>query len=51
MKIDMQEKFDLYPVYGPKVTALIELLSSIASRMNNIQPEEQTIKMESYGNK
>lgn len=51
MQNDTLDKFDSYPVYGPKVTALIELLASIASRMNNDQPEIQTNKVGSYGNK
>lgn len=34
------EQFDRYPVYGSRVTALIDLLASIAIRMNNDHPEK-----------
>ncbi len=51
MQNDLLEQFDRYPVYGPKVTALIELLASVASRMNNDQPEMPINKAETYGNK
>ena len=39
MKEKIFDEFDTYPVYGPKVTGLLELLASIAARSNDEQSE------------
>ena len=43
------DEFDRYPVYGKKVTELIDLLASIAIRMNSDYPEKQSIEGETDG--
>ena len=39
MKEKIFDEFDTYPVYGPKVTGLLELLASIAARSIDEQSE------------
>lgn len=43
------EQFDRYPVYGTRVTALLDLLASIAIRVNNENPASQSSEEEPDG--
>ena len=51
MKNNTLEDFDRYPVYGSRVTALINLLASVAIRMNNDHTEKQSIEGKTDVNK
>ncbi len=50
MQNDTLEQFSRYPVYGPKVINLLELLASIAARKNEEQ-SENSVESNTNGNK
>ena len=44
------EEFDRYPAYGSRVSAIINILASVAIRINNDHAEKQSIEGETDEN-